>query len=44
VASTYISSYIHIVFATRGRAPLIADRWRQDLHRYIAGTLNGLDA
>lgn len=35
---------MHIVFATRGRAPMIGDPCRQDLQRYIGGTLSGLDA
>ncbi len=44
VSATYINLAIHVVFATRGRMPKIADAWRQDLHAYIAGTLSGLGA
>lgn len=42
MASTYSALYVHVVFATRGRAPMIADAWRQDLHNYIGGTVRGL--
>ncbi len=40
--STYTSLYVHIVFATQRRAPLILDNWRQDLHNYIGGTINAM--
>lgn len=32
----------HIVFATKDRLPIIADEWRDELHRYLAGTINNL--
>ena len=31
-----------MIFATRGRTPLIADDWRPDLHRYLGAVLGGL--
>jgi len=44
VASTYLSLNVHVIFATKGRRPLIADEWRGDLHAYLGGTLRGLGA
>lgn len=44
MSSTYISLYSHIVFATRDRAPMIGEDWRQDLHNYMGGTIKGLSA
>jgi len=35
---------LHVVFSTRERRPLLRDRaFREEMHRYIGGTLNGLD-
>ena len=42
--STYLSLNTHIIFATKGRAPMIGDAWRHELHGYIAGTVRGLGA
>ncbi len=44
MASTYISSFAHVIFATQHRAPMIAESWRQDLHRYLGGAVVGLGA
>jgi putative transposase len=44
MSSTYLNLNVHIIFATKGRAPTIADDWRQDLHAYIGGTLKTLGA
>lgn len=44
VASTYLGLNAHIVFATKNRAPIIADHWRAELHAYIGGTVRGLGA
>jgi REP element-mobilizing transposase RayT len=41
--STYLSLHYHIVFSTKRREPLIADRWITRLHEYLGGTVNGLD-
>src|SRR6185369_14552224 len=44
MASTYLSLNVHIVFATKGRAPMIVSDWRDALHAYIAGTVRDLGA
>ncbi|HWD41041.1 MAG TPA: transposase [Fimbriimonas sp.] len=44
MASTYLALNVHIVFATRGRAPMIDVAWRKELHAYIGGTIRGLGA
>ena len=40
--STYSNLIYHIVFATKGRAPLIEEEWIDRLHRYLAGTVNAM--
>lgn len=42
MASTYVSLSVHLIFATKGRLPLIADPWRDRFHEYLGGTLRGL--
>jgi putative transposase len=42
VASTFISPHFHLVFSTKGRAPMIADAWRSRLHEYLGGTVKDL--
>ena len=42
--STYLDLRIHIIFATKHRQPLIHAEWRERLHGYLGGTLNGLGA
>jgi putative transposase len=44
VASTYLSLHVHVIFATKDRAPTIATAWREELHSYIGGTTRGLGA
>ncbi len=39
MANTYIQIYIHIVFAVQGRQSLIPKAHKEDLHKYITGTL-----
>ena len=39
---SYLCLHYHFVFATKGRAPIIAPEWRAELHRYLAGTVQGL--
>lgn len=35
---------LHVVFSTKGRRPLLRDRaFREEMHRYMGGILNGLD-
>jgi len=41
--STYSNLIYHIVFATKGREPLIETDWMDRLHRYLAGTVNAMD-
>lgn len=44
MASTYLALNVHIIFATKGRAPMIGAEWRDDLHAYVGGTVRGLGA
>lgn len=44
VASTHHSLYVHIIFATHDRAPMIEMDWREDMHRYLGGAIKGLGA
>jgi REP element-mobilizing transposase RayT len=34
---TYANLLVHVIFSTKGRAPLIRPEWRQRLHEYLAG-------
>ena len=34
--------YIHGIFSTKDRMPLIADEWRDELFRVLGGTANNL--
>src|SRR5580765_8051850 len=40
--STYLSLHYHLVFGTKDRAPLIEPSWRNRLHEYLGGTVEGL--
>jgi len=42
MGSTFISLHYHLVFSTKFRQPLITARWRERLHEYLGGTVNGL--
>jgi putative transposase len=44
MAHTYTSLLIHVVFSTSGRAPLLKDAIRLDVHAYLGGILRELDA
>jgi len=44
MSSTYLSLHYHLVFSTKGREPVIAMAWRRNLHKYLAGTVAGLEA
>jgi REP element-mobilizing transposase RayT len=35
--------YIHVIFSTKNREPLIAESWREELFNVFGGTANGLD-
>jgi len=38
---TFSQLYIQIVFAVKGRENLIANSWKKELHKYIAGIIKG---
>lgn len=40
--STYLSLHYHLAFNTKDRAPLIDASWRNRLHEYLGGTVEGL--
>ena len=40
--STYLSLHYHLVFSTKDRTPLIEASWRNRLHEYLGGTVEGL--
>ncbi|MCL3780960.1 IS200/IS605 family transposase [Prolixibacteraceae bacterium JC049] len=40
MANTYTQMNVHAVFSVKGRGNFISDKWSEQLHRYIAGTLN----
>lgn len=42
MSSTFLSLNYHIVFSTKHRKPLIDTSWRERLHEYLGGTVNGL--
>lgn len=44
MGSTFLSLHYHIVFSTKERRPLIRTEWRPSLHKYLGGTVKGLDA
>ena len=40
MAGTYTQIYIQAVFVVKGRQNLIANKWKEELHKYIAGIIN----
>ncbi|MBI5705995.1 MAG: IS200/IS605 family transposase [Armatimonadetes bacterium] len=42
--ATYASLYFHLIFATKGRAPLLQPEIRSRLHGYLAGCAKNLGA
>ncbi len=44
MAHTYTSLLIHVIFSTSGRAPLLTDAMRPEVHAYLGGILRELDA
>ena len=42
--STHLSLHYHLVFSTKDRRPLIVPEWRERLHAYLGGILNGMNA
>lgn len=43
MAGTFSQIYIQLVFAVKGRENLISNKWKTDLHKYIAGIVQGKD-
>lgn len=41
MANTYTQMYIQIVFAVKRRQNLIQKNWKDELHKYICGIING---
>lgn len=39
MSDTFSQIYIQVVFAVKGRENLIANNWKDELHKYIAGTI-----
>jgi putative transposase len=35
--------YVHLIFSTKNRTPLLADEWRDELFHVLGGTANKLD-
>ena len=45
MSSTHLSLHYHIVFGTKNHAPMLAEKWRADLHAMLGGivrTLGGI--
>lgn len=40
--STYTNLNVHIVFAVKGRAPLVTPEWKDELHAYVGGTVRNV--
>ena len=40
---TFTQIYIQVVFAVKGRENLINKQWKDELHKYISGIINGKD-
>lgn len=41
MANTYSQIYLQVVFSVKGRQNLIHKDWREELHKYICGIVNG---
>lgn len=42
MAQSLAKLYIHLIFSTKNRAPLLADEWRNELFHVIGGAFNNL--
>lgn len=40
---TYSNNLFHIIFSTKGRRKLLADEYREEVHRYITGIVRNMD-
>ena len=43
MAGTFSQVYIQIVFAVKGRQNMIQPKWKDELHKYIAGIIKCKD-
>jgi putative transposase len=43
MGSTFLSLHYHIVFSTKERRPFIRSEWWAELHKYLGGTVRGLN-
>ncbi|HLW65200.1 MAG TPA: IS200/IS605 family transposase [Gemmataceae bacterium] len=44
MSQSFAQIYVHIVFSTKNRQPFLSDKLvREELHKYLGGTCNGLD-
>jgi REP element-mobilizing transposase RayT len=43
MGQSLVQNYLHIVFSTKNRMPLITDNVEDDLHAYLGGICNNLD-
>ena len=43
MSGTFSKLYIQVVFAVKGRENLIANSWKDELHKYLAGIIKGKD-
>ena len=43
MASTHLSLHYHLVFSTKGRAPIIGAAWRERLHAYLGGVVRNVE-
>ena len=41
MAGTFSQMYVQVVFAVKGRHNLITKPWNEDVHKYIAGIIQG---
>jgi putative transposase len=41
--STHTSLHYHLVFSTKERIRFIKSDWREELHRYLGGTIKAMD-
>ena len=39
MANTYTQMNVHALFSVKGRGNFITNKWRDELHKYISGTL-----
>jgi REP element-mobilizing transposase RayT len=39
MSQTHHGILIHVIFSTKGRFPLLAETWQEELYRYIGGTI-----